>query len=381
VTGVLLGVGSPGLVFAVMAAVGAASAILVSPLALRRSEGLGAVEPALSARESFAAFRVLAHEPSSRLLVVLLGGQFVAIGALDLLYVVLAIDVLGLGDSGAGYLNAAFGLGGTLAIAATAALVGRRHLVPPLVLGALAWSIAFLVLGVHASIIGAFVLICVAGAGRTVVDVAGRTLLQRTAPIDVLARVFGVVEALTMAGLALGSVLVPVLIAIGGTSTALFGLAAILPLLFVVTGRTLLRADSMATVPVVELSLLRSAEIFALLPAPALEQLAKLLEQVEVPAGGVLMRQGQMGDRCYVIADGQAEIAVDESRVALRQRPDLIGEIALLRDVPRTATVRALTPLRLYSLEKDPFIAAVTGHDPCVRAADQVIEGRTPATV
>ena len=131
--GVLLAVASPGWVFAVMALVAAASALLVA-----RVHGPAPACDALPAmQEALAGFRVLAREPSARVLVGLLGGQFVAIGALDVLYVVLAISVLDLGGSGAGYLNAAFGAGGVAGIAVTVALVGRRRLLPPLVLGVL----------------------------------------------------------------------------------------------------------------------------------------------------------------------------------------------------------------------------------------------------
>jgi MFS family permease len=378
-TGVLLAVGGPGHVFAVMAGLTVISAVLVFPLVVSRRD-LDGVGGTLSPREMFAAFQLLAHEPASRLLVSMLSAEAIAIGALDVVYVFLAIEVLDLGGSGAGYLNAAFGAGGTLGIALTATLVGRRHLVPPLVLGAAAWSLAFVVLGIHASTVAAFLLIGAAGAGRIVFDVAGRTLLQRTAPSEVLGRVFGVVEGLSMAGLAVGSALCPVLIALGGARGALFGLAAILPLLFVATGRTLLRADTSATVPVVQIALLRSSPIFSALPAPALEGLARMLHELEVPAGEVIMHQGAIGDRFYLIADGQVEIDVDGELVAIRERSDCVGEIALLRDVPRTATVRARTPLRLYSLEKEPFIAAVTGHDTSAQAADRLIEERAPAT-
>jgi MFS family permease len=380
VTGLLLGVGSPGVVFAVMAGIAAVSALLVAPLAPPGAEV--AVEEgvaASTAAEAMAAFRLVARDGYSRLLVMLLSAQSIAVGALDVLYVVLALGVLGLGDSGAGYLNAAFGAGGTVGIAATAALVGRRHLAPPLLLGAAAWSIALIALGVHASTVMAFLLIGVAGMGRTLLDVSGRTLLQRTAPTDVLARVFGIVEGLTMAGLAVGSILVPILVAVGGPRAALIGVGALLPLLLLAAAPRLVAVDARATVPVVEIALLRTLPMLAALPPPALERLAKSLEPVETETGTVLIRQGERGDRLYVIADGEVEIEVDGRPVARRGRGEGVGEIALLRNVPRTATVRAVTPLRLYTLAKEPFVAAVTGHSPSAQAADRLMAERTPA--
>lgn len=372
--GVLLGVGSPGLVFAVMAIAAAGSAVLVGPLA-RREPGLPVPAEQLSPlRATAGAFRRLAREPSSRTLVGLLGAQSIVVGALDVLFVVLAIGVLGLGESGAGYLNAAFGAGGVLGIAATAALVGRRHLVPPLLVGAGAWSLALVALGARASVVGAFLLLGVAGAGRTLLDVAGRTLLQRTAPTDVLARAFGLVESLSMAGLALGSLLTPALVAVGGASAALVGVALVLPLVIVMTARRLLAADSAARVPVVEVSLLRSNAIFAPLPPPALEALAKSLTPVDLEAGDVVISQGDAGDRFYVISDGELEVAVDGEPVAVRRRGEGVGEVALLHDVARTATVRARTPAHLFALGREPFLAAVTGHAPALDSAIRLAE-------
>ena len=191
--GVLLAVASPGWVFAALAVVVLVAALLVAPL----HGPPPAAEPRPPLEEALAGFRLLAKEPAARTLVALLSGQFVAIGALDVLYVVLAISVLDLGGSGAGYLNAAFGAGGVAGIAVTVALVGRRRLMPALVLGILAWGAAFALLGTWPTTIGALLLLAVAGAGRSLLDVAGRTILQRTAPGDVLSRVFGVLEGLS----------------------------------------------------------------------------------------------------------------------------------------------------------------------------------------
>jgi hypothetical protein len=363
-----------------MALVGAISAGLVFPIARREVVPARGEDHVDVRSEAVAAFAVLARDPYSRLLVQLFATESIVLGALDVLYVVLAIGVLGLGNSGAGYLNAAFGVGGTVAIAATATLVGRRHLVAPLVLGGLIWSVAFVVLGVRATTAGAFLLIAAAGVGRVLFDVSGRTLLQRTAPSDVLARMFGIVEGLSMVEFAIGSIAVPALIALGGARAALFGVAAVFPLLVLLGWKRLAAADAAATVPVVEIALLRRLPMFAALPPPTLERLAHDLERVDAEAGTVVMHQGDRGDRFYVIADGEAAVEVDGEQVATRGRGEGVGEIALLRNVPRTATVRALTPLRLYALAADPFIAAVTGHDPSAHAAEQLIAERAPAT-
>ena len=305
--GVLLAVASVGWVFAAMAGVAAVSALLVARV--RGPAPAGDVRPPLE--EALAGFRVLRREPAVRVLVGLLGAQFVAIGALDVLYVVLAISVLDLGGSGAGYLNAAFGAGGVAGIALTVTLIGRRRLLPPLVLGILVWGAAFALLAAWPTVLGALVLLAAAGAGRTLLDVSGRTLLQRTAPGDVLARVFGVLEGLSMAGLAIGSLLTPALVALAGARWAVLGIGTLLPLAVLLTAKRLAEIDRRAPVPVVEIALLRSLPLFAPLGAPALEGLARELVEVPAPAGTTVISEGDPGDRFYVVAEGELDVKAD----------------------------------------------------------------------
>jgi MFS family permease len=370
--GFLLAVASPGWVFAVMAGV---SALLVARL--RGPAPACDAQPALE--EALAGFRALAREPSARVLVGLLGGQFVAIGALDVLYVVLAISVLDLGGSGAGYLNAAFGAGGVAGIAFTAALVGRRRLLPPLALGVLVWGAAFVLLAAWPTVGGAFVLLAVAGAARSLLDVAGRTILQRTAPTDVLSRVFGVLEGLSMACLAVGSLLTPALVALAGPRWAVAGIGALLPLGLLLSARTLADIDRRAPVPVVEISLLRSLPMFAPLGAPELEGLAHGLHETSVPAGTAVVREGEPGDRFYVVAEGELEVDAGHRELRRLHRGDGFGELALLRDVPRTATVTACTDSRLYALGKARFLASVGSHPRAEREADRLVRERLPS--
>ena len=373
--GVLLAIASPGWVFAVMAVVAGGSALLVARL--HGPAPSCDAQPAL--QEALAGFRTLAREPSARVLVGLLGGQFVAIGALDVLYVVLAISVLDLGGSGAGYLNAAFGAGGVAGIAVTAALVGRRRLLPPLALGVIVWGAAFVLLAAWPTVGGALLLLAVAGAARSLFDVAGRTILQRTAPTDVLSRVFGVLEGLSMACLALGSLLTPALVALAGPRWAIAGIGALLPLALLLSAHTLAEIDRRAPVPVVEIALLRSLPLFAPLGAPALEGLAHGLEETSVPAGTSVVREGEPGDRFYVVAEGELEVDSGGRELRQLQRGDGFGEIALLRDVPRTATVTARTDSRLYALGKARFLASVGSHPRATREADRLIRERLPA--
>lgn len=373
-TGLLLTVSSIGTVFVVFGLIMLASAALVLPITGPAPSGERANgDPFAELKEGV---RVLGRERDPRFLVLLLGAQFVGIGALDVLYVVLAVGVLDAGESWTGYLNAAFGAGGALGIVATAALVGRPRLLGPLGAGLALWLVALIVLAIDQTIGIAIACLVLAGVGRTVVDVAGRTLLQRAAPGNLLASIFGLLEGLSMAALALGSLLALLLIGLGGVSAALVGVALVLPLAALTAGRRLLTIDRRATVPIVEIGLLRAMPAFAPLPPDLIEGVARKLEPVGAAAGEVVIRQGDEGDRWYGIADGELVVARSGRTLATLRRGDSFGEIALLGGVPRTATVTAVTVATLYTLEKNAFLEAVSGHPRTVETMGAMVDRR-----
>ncbi len=374
-TGVLLGLGGPALATGALAACTLVGAFMVLRIPGPRPLTEPGEGTSLTAevRESVAAvWRV----PAARTLVGVVGSQYILVGALDVLYVVLAITTLGLGESGAGYLNSAFGLGGLLGVAITATLVARRRLAPALIAGILTAALALGVLGIFPTVIGAFALLTVAGLSRTLFDVTGRILLQRAAPPHVLGQVFALLESLMDAGLAFGAILVPVLVGLSGARAALVGTALLFFVLVAIAWRRLRAIDDSADVPQVQIQLLRSIPIFSPLPAPELEGLARALVPVEAPAGATLITEGEPGDCFYAIADGRVSVTKRGRDVATLGRGQGFGEIALIQDVPRTATVVALTDVSLYSLEKEPFVLALTGHAPTARAADDVVAQR-----
>lgn len=376
-TGVLIWVGGVAGVFAVCAAFGVVAALLVVRLQV---PVLAAPleQPAPVAASLSASVRLAVEQPRLRVMLALLTAEAAVVGALDLLFVILAVTVLGRSQAWAGYLNSVYGVGAILAAAVSVLLVGRRLGVP--ILGAallLSGALASLAAGLGLG--GTVALLTVAGASRALLDVASRSLLQRSVPAQSLGQAFGLLEGLSMAGLAIGAVLVPVLVHLGGSRLALLGVAAVLPLAAAAGGRAVFSLDAHAPVPVVQIALLRSIPLFTELAAPAVEGLAAALTPAEAPAGAVLIRQGEEGDAYYAVAAGQLDVFQDGRFVRRCGRGEGVGEIALLRAIPRTATVTAHTDVMVYGLAREPFLTAVLGHAATQRQAHGIAEARLAA--
>jgi MFS family permease len=370
--GLLLAVTSVGAVFALAAALFLWSAFVLGRIVGDSRGGPGIAGDSIL-REALAGFRAIAAERRLRLIVGLYGAQTLAAGILRVLLVVTALQVLDLGPSGVGFLNSAVGIGALAGMLVMLTLIGTSHLAAVFRLGILVWGVPLALLGIWPSVAAALVLLGILGVGNTLVDVAGLTLLQRAAPDEVRARVFGVLESVFLGTIAIGAILAPLLAAALGARGALIAAGGGLSVLVLLFWRPLDAADATAAVPESTLALLRGIPIFAPLPPVTLEQLASLLSRVDIPAGEVIFRRGDPGDRFYVIGDGEVEIALDGGPPKALGRGGYFGEIALLRDVPRTATVTTRSEVELYVLERDVFIAAVTGHAPSAEAADAVI--------
>jgi len=375
--GVLISLAGVGSVFAVCAGLGLAAALLVAGLRAPSLAAQAAADTEADASTAGVAegLRLAVRQPRLRLMLALLTADAVVVGALDLLVVILALTVLGRPPSWAGYLEFAFGAGAVLAATVSALLVGRR-LGGPILAAALGLSGALAVIAFGPGLAGTVILLAVAGAGHLLLEVATRTLLQRSVPPRLIGRIFGVLEGFTMAGLAIGALLVPALAHLGGSRLAVLGVAAVLPLAAVAGGRAVFRLDAGTAVPVVEIALLRSLPLFAELPAPAIEGLAAALRPVRLEAGAVLIRQGDPGDAYFAIAAGELDAEQDGHFLGRYGRGDGVGEIALLRAVPRTATVTAHTAATVYQLDRDLFLTAVLGHAPTRRQAEDIAATR-----
>ncbi|HEX3830775.1 MAG TPA: cyclic nucleotide-binding domain-containing protein, partial [Solirubrobacteraceae bacterium] len=315
--GLLIALDGPGLVFAAFAIAVGGSLLLVSRLKPTEPPAADDADADADASQDdgvLAGLRILRRESATRALVLVIAAEHLAIGALDVLVVVLAISALGLGSPAAGYLNAAFGLGATLGALAAVGLIGARSIARPLIGAAIAWGVAFVVLGVVRTVPVAFVLLPVAGLCQAVVDTAGRSLLVRVTPHAVLGRVFGVLEGLAMAALAAGSLLVPILVALGGVRLALLGVAAVLVAAATLPLASLCAVDRAVPRPDA-MRLLRGHPLFSSLPAPVLEGLARDLQADPVRAGRVVITEGDIGDRFYLVADGSFEVTIAGSHL------------------------------------------------------------------
>ena len=372
--GVLISAAGVGSVFAVCAGLVVAAAVLVARLQVAQLTSEQERGPTVLAGIG-EGLRLAVRQPRLRLMLALLTADAIVLGALDLLIVILAISVLGCSQAWAGYLNFACGVGSVLAATVSAVLVGRR-LGAPILGAALVFSGALAALALGLGTVGTMALLAVAGASDTLLEIAARTLLQRSVPPRLIGRIFGLLEGLMMAGYAIGALLVPALVSLGGSRLALLGVAALLPLAAAVGGRALFGLDAETPVPVVEIALLRSLPLFAELPAPAIEGLAAALTPVHLAPGAVLIRQGDHGDAYYAIAAGELDVLHDGHFLRRCGRGEGVGEIALLRDIPRTATVTAHSAATVYELHRDLFLTAVLGHAPTQRHADRIADSR-----
>ncbi len=385
--GVGLALHGPALVVIVTTVLSALALVLVSKVrGLPETEVPGGVAPVPSphrATDVIATLRAglranlaaLRTSPPLRILLSLHAFYYVLVGAVDVLCVVLAASYLHMGAGGAGYLNASFGAGALLAGFVTAFLVGRRRLKNTLVLALLASVFALALVSTQQKVALALLLLAATGLAGSIFDVSGRTLLQRSAPADAVAGFFSLLEALMDLGLALGAVLVQVTITLGGIRAALVAPAIVAGLLVAALWSRLRRLDQAAVVPHMEIRLLRAIPIFAVLPAPTIEGIARELELVSVPSGTTLFHEGDPGDRYYAVAAGSLEVTRRGVVVHTVTRGQGFGEIALIRDVPRSASVTALTEATLYALRKDLFVQTVTGHPVAARVTGQIITG------
>jgi MFS family permease len=378
--GLLLAVTDEAVVFLVAAGGAALAAFLVARVtaeAAARREREPRTERFLA--ELSAGYRTIGSESGLRVVAGLWAAHWLVAGAVHVLLVAAALDLLDLGESGVGLLSAAIGVGGLVGTFVALGLVTGDRLAVNFATGLAIRGAALALIGVWPEPAVAFALLFINGIGNTIIDASGSTLLQRMVRDEVRARVFGALQGILILGLGVGTIATPAVIAVAGIRGALVVTGAVLVGLTLVSARSLVRMRTPSPVPAETLDLLRSVPIFAPLPDPAVEYLAAAMTTVKQPAGAVVFRQGEAGDRYYLVEAGEVEVSVDGSVASMLGRGEGFGEIALLRDVPRTATVTAKTDATLLALERDDFIMAVSGHRGSAEAADRVITDRLGA--
>jgi MFS family permease len=374
--GLLLAVSDPAVVFAVNGVTFLWSALLVLGLRGYESPREPAQRPAEPGGGAGAGDGILAgiativREPNLRTLVGLYAAQTLVAGALNVLVVVTAFELLGLDEAGVGLLYAAVGVGGLVGGFVALVLSTRGRLARDFAIGLALFGLPLAVVGGLPFAFVAVAALGVLGIGNSIVDVNALTIMQRAVPDAVLGRALGALDGLLIGTLGLGAIVAPVLIDLVGPEAALVVTGAVLPVLALLTRPRLRAIDRASSVPEAT-ALLRGVGLLSALPEPVLERLARDATPVDVKAGVPVLREGEPGDRFYVVRSGTVSILGRTFGPG-----DGFGEIALLRDVPRTATAVAVTDVELVALEREPFVAAVTGHAPSAAAADTVIAAR-----
>ena len=357
-------------IFATGAATLVISAVLLGRLHVDRERVVGETQGS----ELMQGFREIARVPGAATLVGLIVAQTFVRGCLNVLIVVAAFDVLDGSGADVGYLTAAVGLGGLVGAVAGAAL--RHRLSRAFALSLVFWGLPIAALAVAGHLAIAVLLLAVVGAANSIEDVSGFTLLQRVMPNHVLGRVLGVVWGLAMGAVALGSAVGAVTVGLLGANAAFVLVGLVLPVLALVSYRRLRHIEA-SVPPAARLDVVEEVPIFVPLSLAAKEQVAAKLSDATFDAGQTVMRSGDAGDLFYIVRDGELTVTIG-SELPQPLAGGYFGEIALLRDVPRTATVTAATTVRLYALQRDDFLEVVTGHDRAGEAAAAVAEARLP---
>jgi len=375
----LLAASGPAAVFAACAAASLVAGLVVVALpydappraqAVRRS-GTG---------DLARGFTTIAGDPGLWLITGLGVVQTFTRGCLTVFAVVVAIDLLDTGDPGVGVLHAAVGAGGVLGSLCAFALVRRGGLGTWFGVGIALFGAPLALIGAIPEQAAAIVLLGLVGVGNALIDVGGFTVLARLTDEAVLARMFAGFEAILTLGVAVGGLLAPLVIEVLGVRPALVAIGLLAPAAVVAAWPALRRLDGQLRIRDTDIDTLRAVPMLRVLPAATIEQLAAGLTHAEFAPAQVVFEQGQPGDRYYVIESGRAEAVRDGRVVNTLVRGDGFGEIALLTDRPRTATIRASRdePLRVSVLQRPAFLTAVTGY-PMSRTAGHAAVSRVAA--
>lgn len=372
-TGLIMAVASPGWALAVCAAV-----IMSSTFATAWTRMPASASLAIDRHRSTGRSRWWHPSGEGALPVVFGGAQGFLEGAVDVLIVLLAIDVLALGEQGAGYLNAAIGAGAVAGGLASSALVGRVRLAPPLLVGSVATGVAMALVAVMPVV---SVFLALMGVAYSLNSVTNQTLLQRLTPVGQMGSAFGFLEGASLLGLSAGALAAPLIAAWVGVPAAFAVLGLVLPLIAAGFWPRLRRADGSVVVPTTTLETLRRVEMLRGLQPQALEAMARGATVQSARAGDVIVREGEPGAVMFVIQDGSVEVTRDGVPVADLGPSGIFGEIALLTSLPRIATVTARQATSLVVVGRDAFLAGLATTPAARSAVEQLAARRRQETL
>ena len=373
VAGLTAAATGPEAVFAITTVLLIVGMLLVASIETRTvpdpSEGFGAIRMTIEGLRSYRSRR-------SRVLLLVLTSAIFIIGVLDVAIVVLAFEVFGSEDAGTAWLNAAVGVGAAAGSILAVTLIGRERLSPAARRGLLFAAAAMALIPLFGSQAAALAALAMVGVGLPIVDVAGRIMLQRVIPLAGLSRAFGVLEGASMAAEGVGSLIGAILIAWLGVGWALVASGLLIATVMTLNYRSLDEADVGVVIPIEHLHLIRSTAIFGALGPAKLERLARALDEESIAPGLPVVVQGEIGEHFYLIKSGTARVVRDGAPVASLAPGDFFGEIALLQDIPRTATVEAVDQLDLLVVERGNFLDAIRSSLCQIEAAEAVSRSR-----
>lgn len=326
--------------------------------------------------ETSAGFRTIARDRDLLLTVVEGSAQTVLAGATAVFPLVMAVQILHIGAKGVGLLDSMSGLAAILGGVFAISRATKRKLGQDLTTGVLLWSVPLVLVTIWPTPVAAFAVMALLGFANPLVDVNVFTVIQRLTPDAVLGRVFGAFETCLIATMALGSAITPLMLHAWGlrTTMAVLGLSVgAVPLLGL---RRMLQLDQRLEAPA-GLGLLQAIPMFGPLGPVTVDVLARGLVRETVAAGDVVVREGDESDRFYVIESGTVRVTAADGHLLREEGPgDYFGEIGLLRDVPRTATITAADDVVLLALSREEFLEAVSGQGEARRLAEDVVVRR-----
>jgi MFS family permease len=300
----------------------------------------------------------------------------VATGALQLFITGVAVEILDWGRPGPGVLLGIVGIGGLLGGAASLNLVAKKDIssLPAIGLAAIAISaIAFGTLATSAIVVFSCL---VGGIGLSVLLVSTNALMLRTVDHAMQPAVFGMNALLQFVGVGAGGIAAASLVSAFQLHRA--PLAFGILLLILAIGFLLLLSRRFADISYYEreLAVVQSNRALRNLPIGPALQIASALEAVEYQPNRIIVRQGEPGDEAFLIEDGMAEVKSDETVVSQLGPGEIFGEIALLYDVPRTASVRSLTSMVVWRLDRESFLYSMTSSPDCYQSMVDLAGGR-----